>query len=272
MSNSRIQTEILLGALFIVISSIVLLYMGFREETKLAESAVVQQAQAIEVGAGLFAANCARCHGQNGEGLIGPPLNDAYFFTDRIKDVGWGGTLEDYIISTVSSGRPVSTRPDQWPGEGIGYAMPAWSQEYGGPLRPDEIRAIAQFILNWEATALEQESITVLEEPVPVSEDPTARGLAVFNAQGCAACHAIQGISSGQVGPDLTQIGTLAATRVDGMSAEDYIRESILNPDAFIAPECPNGECPAGVMPPNFGDKLSPEELDDLVAFLLAQE
>ncbi|MFQ5616811.1 MAG: c-type cytochrome, partial [Anaerolineales bacterium] len=125
MSNNRIQTEIILGAIFIIVSSVILLVLGFREEAKLIESETLQQAEAIEFGAELYSLNCAECHGENGGGLIGPPLNDEYFFTQRIKDIGWGDALESYIISTVSSGRPVSSRPDQWPGrQDGGYAMP----------------------------------------------------------------------------------------------------------------------------------------------------
>ncbi|MFQ5615352.1 MAG: c-type cytochrome, partial [Anaerolineales bacterium] len=141
-----------------------------------------------------------------------------------------------------------------------------------GPLRPDQIRDITQFILNWEATALGGKSPEILELPAPLSADPVARGKFVFNSQGCAACHVIEGLSAGLVGPDLTHIGTVAAARVDGMSAEDYLRESIINPNAFITPECPTGDCLPDTMPQNFVDKISPEQIEDLIAFLLAQE
>lgn len=272
MSNNRIQIEALLGALSILVSSIFLIVVGFREQTKLEESAVLQSASRIEFGANLYAGNCSRCHGQNGEGLIGPPLNDEHFFTGRIQEVGWGGTLRDYIISTVSSGRPVSTRPEQWPGEGVGYAMPSWSQDYGGPLRPDQIRAIADFILNWEATATgEVAQPDVLTLPGPISADPVLRGRSVFNNKGCVACHTIQGFSVGAVGPELTNVATNAETRVTGQSAEEYIRTSILDPSAHIVEECPTGPCASpSAMPANFGELLSEEELSDLVIYLLS--
>ena len=47
------------------------------------------------------------------------------------------------------------------------------------------------------------------------------------------------------------------------MSAEEYIRQSILDPLAFVV----DGFAP--VMPVDFGETLSPQEIDDLVAFLL---
>jgi cytochrome c oxidase subunit 2 len=43
----------------------------------------------------------------------------------------------------------------------------------------------------------------------------------------------------------------------------DYVRQSIVDPNAVIA----KGYQP-GVMPPTFGDTLKPDELDALVAYL----
>ncbi len=94
---------------------------------------------------------------------------------------------------------------------------------------------------------------------------------AAFTKGGCAACHAIPGVPNavGVVGPDLSAIGVEAGQRVSGQSAEVYIRESILDPNAVIAPLCPLGECPSDVMPQNFGEKLSTGEIDLIVAHLL---
>jgi mono/diheme cytochrome c family protein len=193
-----------------------------------------------------------------------PPLNDAHFFTDRLKEVGWSGTLEDYIVATVSSGRLQSTRPDQYAGGGK-PAMPAWSDQFGEPLREDQIRNIASFVMNWESTAKGQ--VSLVEIASPVSADPVARGQTVFRSNGCIGCHTLGTISSGVVGPNLTQIGTVAATRKEGMTAEEYIRESILNPNAFVVDTYPQD-----VMPQNFSEVIPQDQLDDLVAFLLAQK
>jgi mono/diheme cytochrome c family protein len=267
---ARTQLEIFLGLLLVSIAVLVVIYVGFTEESRMVEWNRSDQAEAVEVGAELFETNCSGCHGLKGEGIQGlaPALNDRYFFTDRVKDVGWQGSFEDYIVSTISTGRVVSTRPE-YVGGGK-PAMPTWSERYGGPLRDDQIRNIAAFILNWEATAMGQVQLAVLPTPTPSPEeaaDPAARGRQVFLASGCTGCHTIDGVSTGIVGPNLTKIGDVAATRKDGVSAEEYIRESILNTNAFVV----EGFQP-NLMPQNYSQQLSNNQLDDLVAFLLAQK
>lgn len=94
---------------------------------------------------------------------------------------------------------------------------------------------------------------------------------AVVTKGTCGACHTIPGIdiAVGMIGPNLANIGTNAATRVAGYTAEAYLRESILNPNAFIAPECPTGACLPNLMLPNLADLLTPAEIDTIVNYLL---
>ena len=94
----------------------------------------------------------------------------------------------------------------------------------------------------------------------PPSNVGGASGPTLFAEGGCAICHTIEGLSTGEVGPELTTIG--------GRKDAGYIRESIVDPNAVIAAECPSGPCPSNVMPGNFGDALSDEEIDTLVAYL----
>jgi mono/diheme cytochrome c family protein len=273
MSNNRIQVEIIIGAISIVVSSIILLVLGFRENDKLFESEIQQGAEAIEFGAKLYTDNCSECHGLRGEGVFGPPFNDEYFFTERLQEVGWPGSMEDFIVSTASSGRPASTRPEEWPGKPDSpWKMPAWSTEYGGPLRPDQIRAIATYIMNWAPAATgEVSQPDVIDLPPLRLADPINRGKSVFARAGCIACHTIEGVSTGAVGPELNTIATVAETRVTGQAAEEYILASIIDPDAFIVEECPTGPCASpSAMPATFCDTLTEGQLADLVAYLLS--
>jgi mono/diheme cytochrome c family protein len=148
--------------------------------------------------------------------------------------------------------------------------MPAWSDQYGGPLRPDQIQSIATFVMNWEATAKEGVVIEALPTPTPSAEDladPVARGRRVYLDEGCGGCHTSEGLSAGVVGPNQTNIGSVAETRIPGMSAEDYIRESILDPSAYIVEGYQDN-----IMPKNYDELIEADQLDDLVAFLLAQQ
>ena len=85
----------------------------------------------------------------------------------------------------------------------------------------------------------------------------------LFVAKACNVCHAIEGLSEGTIGPELNTIATVAATRKSGLSAEEYIRESIEKPIDFVV----DGYDP--IMPPTIRDTLTDEELEVLVAFLL---
>ena len=100
---------------------------------------------------------------------------------------------------------------------------------------------------------------------------------AAFQKGGCGACHVIPGVfgANGTIGPDLTSISERAASLVDSSdypgtaaSAQDFIQESILNPEAYISQACSNGSCQSGIMPAGFADLFSQQELDVIVQYL----
>lgn len=96
----------------------------------------------------------------------------------------------------------------------------------------------------------------------------SANGEALFNSGGasgipCLTCHTLDGTPL--VGPSLDGIGERAATRVEGVSAEDYIRQSIVSPSAYIV------EGYSDSMNKTYPESLTEQEIDDLVAFLLSQ-
>jgi cytochrome c oxidase subunit II len=88
-----------------------------------------------------------------------------------------------------------------------------------------------------------------------------APGEQIFTSAGCAGCHALAAAGSdADVGPDLGQLSQADAS-------EEFIRRSIVDPDADVAQGFS-----ADVMPENFGEQLSDEELDALVKYLLESQ
>ncbi len=110
--------------------------------------------------------------------------------------------------------------------------------------------------------------------PPPAADTPTAGpvdGEAIFTGSGgCAACHTIEGLTTGLVGPDLTHIGTDAGTRKPGVSAEEYIFESIREPEVFVAEGVERAT--PGLMTAVLTARLTDGQVDALVEFLLKQK
>ena len=95
-----------------------------------------------------------------------------------------------------------------------------------------------------------------------VKADPAA-GKVVFTTVGCSACHTFTPAgSSSHVGPDLDNLAEYAKAANQGTLAE-FVKNSILDPNGYVE----HGFQP-GVMPPNYGQSLKPQQIDDLVAFL----
>ena len=93
-----------------------------------------------------------------------------------------------------------------------------------------------------------------------------AAGKAVFAANGCASCHTFKPANAtGSVGPDLDTAPASDAKADNNMNLAAFIKESIDNPDAYIAKGYSKG-----VMPTTFGQSLSSTQLNDLVAFILS--
>jgi nitrite reductase (NO-forming) len=109
----------------------------------------------------------------------------------------------------------------------------------------------------------------------PGSGDPQV--LAAFQKGACGSCHIIPGIpnAAGVIAPDLSDVHLAALKHIDDGSytgkaatAEEYIHESILEPNLFIAPKCPTGACMSNVMPATLKDSLSADEINSIVKYL----
>jgi mono/diheme cytochrome c family protein len=266
---NNIMTKITVGIVsLLLMATIFVLFVAREEPARMPAKEANFAGRSVENGAAVFEANCIGCHGVQGKGIPGvaPSLNSPEFFTTRLEEVGYTGSLRNFIQGTVEAGRAVDSGQ-------YSAKMAAWGQSYGGPLRPDQVSDVASFILNWEATALAGEITTPQPTPTPLAADasPVEIGQAVYAAQGCAGCHGEAG-GVGVVGPSITGIASRAGNTVPGLSAEEYISQSIVQPNAYIVPQCPTGPCAANLMPQNYGQTLSPAELDGLVEYLLTLE
>ncbi len=87
-------------------------------------------------------------------------------------------------------------------------------------------------------------------------------GAAAFTSAGCGSCHTFKPANStGKIGPDLDNL--VADAQKAGKPLADYVKESIVNPDAYIVPGYQKG-----VMPTTFGQSLSAPQIDALVTYL----
>jgi cytochrome c oxidase cbb3-type subunit 3 len=190
----------------------------------------------LELGARLFAENCAVCHGPNGEGRVGVELSQ-----------DWPSIRPDLRVKVaIEQGVP-------------GSPMLAWSQKNGGPLTEDEIEALTLYILSWETGGLPDLSPTPTFTPRPpitpvpdVEGDPN-RG-AVLYAENCAVCHGPNG--EGRVGVTLGQ---------------DW---PAVRPDLRIKVAIERGVSgsPMPAWSQANGGPLTDEDINDIVAFILSWE
>jgi nitric oxide reductase subunit C len=109
------------------------------------------------------------------------------------------------------------------------------------------------------------------------SDDPISLGQEVFHAPspGCFACHSTAPAVQ-MVGPSMAGVGERAEALVaspdytgSATDAESYIRESLMDPNAFLVPGPTFSAGGISFMPQNVEDLLTPEEIDQLVAYLL---
>lgn len=115
------------------------------------------------------------------------------------------------------------------------------------------------------------------EAAAETASGDAARGEEIFQAQysmpdgmawSCNTCHSITPDELLKIGPGLWNVSVRGEDRQPGLDAEAYIRNSILNPQDFIAPH-PRNEQWLIPMPNTWGDALSDQDIDDLIAYLL---
>jgi mono/diheme cytochrome c family protein len=130
--------------------------------------------RALRIGRALYRGNCATCHGTNGEGGVGPSLNNDAFLS--IVD-------NEYLYEAIMRGRP-------------GTAMPAWKH-----LSTDDTVDLINYIRSWNGWQRRE------LEPY-IARGDWDRGRIIFQSM-CASCHGAD--AEGATGPQLNNPVFLAS-------------------------------------------------------------
>jgi mono/diheme cytochrome c family protein len=201
-------------------------------------------------GKELFVKKCGACHTMTRAattGTIGPNLDDA-FRQDRADGFG-DKDIEGLVGYWI-----------QYPNEQ--GAMPAML--YKG----QDAQNVAAYV--GAVAAKPGVDTGALAAAGAVTGTTPAAGKQVFTGiGGCGACHTLAAAgTTGTVGPNLdqrlrTDCALPASKPIRGATLAECIKNAIIKPYAFI----PSGYT-TGVMPPNFGTRLTPSEITALVNFL----
>lgn len=271
--------HIAVGIVGIVAVIAVLSFVAITEQDRMASFSRSYHSRSIEVGALIFENNCRTCHGIQGRGVdgLGPSINAADLFNgERLRSFGFTGTIEDYLRGVISAGRPV-------PSAGTTYAqrMPTWGQENGGPLRNDQIDSLVAFIMNWEEVALagsggvSPPSGDFIGTDITVELPPgdAGRGQELSDGVfGCSSCHILTTVGPAWAAEgSVPGIGSRAAERIgqddytgDATTPEEYLIESVLLTNSYVVEGFQSG-----IMPGNYSDRITAQDMADLLAYML---
>jgi len=163
-----------------------------------------------------------------------------------------------FIAFALLSALVIPRRWPQYPGKQLGWFIAATLVFFVAMLSAVEIFGAEPAEESAAATETTGTGTTAAQPPPPpaAQEGKAPDGKIVFSAQGCGSCHTFKAANAtGTVGPDLD-------TALQGKDPA-FVKESITDPNKEIAP----GYQP-NIMPGNFGQTLTPTQVNDLVAFL----
>jgi len=147
--NTSKQVNVMIGLLFLAFLAFGAYILNEPNRAAIAEEG--QQETVLHRGAELFVNNCRTCHGLEGEGGIGFPLNTgAFLIFEEGNEFGAPETpdgearaIRTFLFNTIACGR-------------VGSAMPLWSERYGGPMSETQINYLVDMITTpggWEVVA-----------------------------------------------------------------------------------------------------------------------
>ena len=194
----------------------------------------------LETGKAKFVEKCGSCHTlarAGTQGTTGPNLDTS--FQAALRDGFDRDTVEGIVHSQILHPRVDSVMPP-------------------GLVKGDDASDVAAYV-GYAADRPGDDSGALASAGLAQAKT----GDQIFTAAGCAGCHTFgPAKSTGTIGPNLNELKTQAAKMEKGKTADEYIRESIEDPGAFIVKGYPNA------MPP-FKGRLTDAQIKALIDFLL---
>lgn len=171
-TGKQINAMIVLLLLLLLLVGVYTIWDPFRAEA----TAERTREEIVTRAAGTYARNCRQCHGNNGEGRIGPALNPEVRARNseliNYTDPAALDQNRQIVLNTLQCGR-------------IGSLMPPWALEQGGSLNDEQIRQLVILITNPTENAWERVAEISAEEnetvPLPEVTEVT-KGAAVTGA------------------------------------------------------------------------------------------
>jgi len=202
------------GALIMLsIVSLMIPVFWIMETNGQTQAKIQQNNTAVSQGAALYAQYCFQCHGITGQGGAGPKLNgnDA---VNKLSDAD--------LMRIIEAGIPNANDPSQ-------LLMPAWSDQYGGPLSNPQIQYLFALIRSADPAYLKANGLP--GGPNANGFTQTAAALQGSNpaAYQTAVAQATAGAGSGQFGSavDETKNKTVTINIVNTVTGRDC------NPSCF---------------------------------------
>jgi len=235
----------------------------------------------IALGAQIYngKGNCELCHnpvGKRAPLLInstgGPPIGARA--DDQIKTAGYQGnatTGQEYIFESMTD--PSIYVVPGYGKKGTNDTVSPMPDVRGGAIGLSELE-VGAVIAYFQSQAGVDVTVELPSEAPPMVAEEGGGEIQIaaspeeaFEKFECKLCHIIPGIvpdeGEGELGPNLNGIHEFAAKRIEGKGGKEYIRESIIDPNAFIPPDFDED-----LMPDDFSEQMTVKELEMIVQYL----